>query len=263
MFSSIVIVGGDTKLEAIEIINPRSTQESKLGVFTLIELLVVISIIALLISILQPALMAAREAARRAVCASNLHQLSVAIFVYTADTDGYFPISFDVDDWSALTWTLISWSRLIYPHAHQRELFQCPSQSCDTEPWHPHIPRHWRDGCTAGGEYDAASYTYNTYLNPDDRPYMQGAGYRAIALEQIRRPTLCPMTSDGFRVYIPLEEPGHPEVGPWADETFTWWLNAPAPRHYDQAQMVFVDGQWHRLTPSGTICLNLRRPANG
>ena len=61
--------------------------------FTLIELLVVISIIALLISILLPALSAAREASRTVACASNLKQLGLANALYQNDFDQYFPFA--------------------------------------------------------------------------------------------------------------------------------------------------------------------------
>ena len=59
--------------------------------FTLIELLVVISIIALLLAILMPALSKARELARAAAGMSNLHQWAVMWKMYTDDHDGKFP----------------------------------------------------------------------------------------------------------------------------------------------------------------------------
>ncbi|MEM1446837.1 MAG: prepilin-type N-terminal cleavage/methylation domain-containing protein [Planctomycetota bacterium] len=67
------------------------SRDTKSG-FTLIELLVVISIIALLIGILLPALGAAREAGKRAACLSNVRQIGIAAATYTTDNkDFYIP----------------------------------------------------------------------------------------------------------------------------------------------------------------------------
>src|SRR3954465_2275145 len=58
--------------------------------FTLVELLVVIGIIALLISVLLPALNKARKASRTTACMSNLRQLAMAEIQYNMDCKGKF-----------------------------------------------------------------------------------------------------------------------------------------------------------------------------
>jgi len=60
--------------------------------FTLIELLVVISIIALLIGILLPALGSARSTARSIASLSNLRQIGIAAVAYTAERKDYYPM---------------------------------------------------------------------------------------------------------------------------------------------------------------------------
>ena len=60
--------------------------------FSLIELLVVISIIALLLSILMPALNKIKEHAKRTLCVSNIHQILLGCQMYGADHNEYLPM---------------------------------------------------------------------------------------------------------------------------------------------------------------------------
>jgi len=68
--------------------------------FTLVELLIVIAIIALLMSILMPALARVRNMAKVTACQSNLKQWGLFWSMYTGDNDGYFERGWEGDGFS-------------------------------------------------------------------------------------------------------------------------------------------------------------------
>ena len=69
-----------------------SLQISQKTAFTLIELLVVIAIIAILAAMLLPALTRAKQQAQSASCKNNLHQLGLALQLYTTDNSSKYPL---------------------------------------------------------------------------------------------------------------------------------------------------------------------------
>ena len=101
--------------------------KKKQSAFTLIELLVVISIIALLISILMPALNIAREQARRTVCGSNEKSMGAGLIMYATDYNDRLPLN-TVDRW---LFDISYWTTDVVMDygAFDNTTFYCPSQS--------------------------------------------------------------------------------------------------------------------------------------
>ena len=109
--------------------------------FTLIELLVVVAIIALLVSILLPAISRAKEAARNVVCEANLAGLGKALLIYVHET-GAMPMGYVAGAYANPEMSEWYWSVEKYAASHvpfgatvamegQRNIFTCPSAKAE------------------------------------------------------------------------------------------------------------------------------------
>ena len=91
--------------------------------FTLIELLVVIGIIAILISLLLPAVQAGREAARRTQCRNNLKQIGLALTNYADNNGGMYPTACTPVNFCAPPATFHGWQARILPYLELSTLY--------------------------------------------------------------------------------------------------------------------------------------------
>jgi prepilin-type N-terminal cleavage/methylation domain-containing protein len=131
--------------------------------FTLIELLVVISIIALLVALLLPALRNARLAARSSTCKTQLKQIGTAMMLYTNDYDDVLPPYRGVHSRKGNTFwpVFLSYDYLRPRLANNRydEIFVCPDDPV------PFDDGSFFQGSTTYGSYGAAN-TYFPGLHP-------------------------------------------------------------------------------------------------
>jgi prepilin-type processing-associated H-X9-DG protein/prepilin-type N-terminal cleavage/methylation domain-containing protein len=201
------------------------------GAFTIVELLVVIAIIAILASLLLPALATAKQKARKTQCLNNLRQWAIALAFYAEDNDGCIPRRgqgvqplFLIDrpeDWfNALppvidlpSYNSLALSSTI-PDSNDRTVFVCPSAK-------------------RGASTHFLSYAMNIYLSPWIRPVPH-------RIDEIARPDTLVFLADGPGGYSSTA----PSVNAYS-------LQA---RHNDRANVAFLDGHVQSFSGSYLGC---------
>jgi len=142
--------------------------------FTLLELLVVIAIVAILISLLLPALRSAKDSAKSVFCSNNLHQLSLAAMYYADDYKGYFPDARGSPDttgpapnWNYEAWTFVVKHYLAQLPGSIERLRVMPGGTFDST--YPELPFETRNLFTVNhNDYDNVRYNRANpiYKNP-------------------------------------------------------------------------------------------------
>lgn len=104
--------------------------ENNKKTFTLIELLVVIAIIAILASMLMPALSSAREAGKRTTCLNNLKQIGTALEMYIHDNRNFLPSCRSYPEKPAEgEENLTALTDVLQPYLENKNIFECPSDT--------------------------------------------------------------------------------------------------------------------------------------
>lgn len=189
--------------------------------FSLIELLVVIAIIAILISLLVPAVQRVRESANRTMCANNLRQMGVAVQNYNGVNKAFPPGRIDYDGgvtWAVLIlpyieqgnfynqWDITTWRYYYQPadvRATQVPMYYCPTRrTAALQPLSKDIANNDtpQNGAPAGsfpgalGDYAGCGGSESEYVSAATPRGLNGPDSDgALILASVRKATVAPL----------------------------------------------------------------------
>jgi prepilin-type N-terminal cleavage/methylation domain-containing protein/prepilin-type processing-associated H-X9-DG protein len=192
--------------------------------FTLIELLVVIAIIAILASMLLPALNKAREKAKQIKCTNNLHQCGVASQFYAGDFGGMLPIF--SNNGSGDIYTTDKWF-LEYKYIENGNVFLCPSCRPDTYAW-------------------TQTYGVLYYAPVKNIIYKNGTpSYRFLKQKSLKRPSRYIWMTDSANLNTSSVNYGRGYSSIFYNEVLKYGFSL---RHHKHSNIMFADGHGDSMT---------------
>jgi len=206
--------------------------------FTLIELLVVIAVIAILMSILMPALQRAREGGKRAACMGNLKQLTLAWNMYADENDDKL-----VNGATGFSNTNQTWgdhrNEKAWVDGYSQDVWDVQVKAIRDGALYPFVKNQKVYECPTGRRGQALTYSIMFSMNAVNHPSSNGGAQGVKGAHVKKRTEIKPNLAQRL-VFI---DEGYMTTDAYAvNYTTATWFDNPPVRHGDGVTVSFADG---------------------